>query len=168
MKKIIIYSLFVCLIMLIGCFSTRNMKSDTPLDAIAVKALVDAQNFIFIPRYVNPLGGSRRNLDDGFEISVSKDTILSKLPYFGRAYIAPISPSDVDYSFTSTNFTTIILPVKSGWSISIKPKDQRSLQELYFKIYDNASALLTITSTDRSFISYDGYISARNPQANKK
>lgn len=151
-----------------GCSNTRNIKADLPLDAAAVKRLVESQNFVFTASYVNPMSGRRRFLSPGYEMSVSKDTIKSYLPFFGRGYTAPVSPSDVDFDFTSTNFISTVMPSGSGWNISIKPKDKMYIQELYFRIFDNASASLNITSMDRSAISYDGYISERKPVAKAK
>jgi hypothetical protein len=151
-----------------GCSPTRNIKADPPIDAAAVKRLVESQNFVFTASFVNPMSGRRRFLTPGYEMSVSKDTIISYLPFFGRGYTAPVSPSDVDFDFTSTRFTSAVTPSGRGWNISIKPKDRTDIQELYFKIFDNAVASLNITSMDRSTISYDGYISERKPVAKAK
>lgn len=146
-----------------GCSNTRKIKVEAPLDSTAVRNMLDSQSFIFIPRYVNPMSGRRRDLTPDFELSVSKDSLISYLPYFGRGYIAPVSPSDVDFDFTSKKFTYIVTPARKGWNISIKVQDQTYLRELYFRIFGNASASLTITGIDRSSISYDGYISRRRP-----
>lgn len=153
--------IFIAATIIFGCANTRHIKSDQPIDTANVKNMIDSQSFVFVPQYVNPMSGRKRYLSSGFEISISRDTIVSYLPFFGRGYIAPISPADVDFDFTSTKFTYTITPAKRGWNISIKPKDQRYLQELYFRIYDDASASLNITSIDRSSISYDGYITER-------
>ncbi|MEJ7674164.1 MAG: DUF4251 domain-containing protein [Chitinophagaceae bacterium] len=102
------------------------------------------------------------------KLPVSKDTVISYLPFFGRGYIAPISPSDVDFDFTSTKFTNTTTTANRGWNVSIKPKDQTYLRELYFRIFDNASASLNITSLDRSSISFEGYITERKSKAASK
>jgi hypothetical protein len=151
-----------------GCSGTKLVKSDPPMEAASVKNLIDNQSFVFIPKYVHPLSGRTRNLDYGFQISVSKDTIVSYLPFMGRGYTAPLSPTDIDFDFTSTNFKTIVSPSKRGWNISIKPKDKGTVSELYFTIYDNASASLNVVSNDRSAISYDGYITERRFEKNQK
>ena len=171
MKRINIFKAYFILVIVIafsGCFNTRNIKSDLPLTGDEVKNLVDSQSFVFIPQYVNPMSGRRRDLSTGFDISISKDSIISYLPFFGRGYTAPLSPSDVDFDFTSTNFTYKVTPAKNGWNISIKTKDKINLQELYFRIYDNATASLNITSINRSAISYDGYITRRKSYPSKK
>lgn len=162
----------VCLLIFATVFfscsnSRRSNKKDFD-DTVNVKNLVDAQNFVFIPQYVNPQSGGRRDLSSGYDLSVSKDTIISYLPFFGRGYTAPVSPSDIDFDFTTTKFSYAATPSKRGWNISIKPHDKMYVQELYLRIYDNAVASLTITSMDRSSISYDGYITARKSALKKK
>ena len=166
MKRIKILSAAIILSawIMAGCSNSRHIKVAPPLDSAAVKNMISSQDFIFIPRYVNPMGGRRRDLTPGYELSVSKDTIVSYLPYFGRGYVAPVSPSDVDFDFTSKKFTYTVIPARRGWNISIKIQDQSYSRELYFRIFDNASASLTITAFDRSSISYDGYLSRRRPK----
>jgi hypothetical protein len=159
--NIFIVALIVIAAAVVSCSGTRNIKMDAPTDSVSIRKMIDSQRFVFIPRYVNPLGGRRRELTSGFELSVSKDSLISYLPFLGRGYIAPISPSDVDFDFTSTNFTYAVTPGKRGWNISIKPKDQQYLQEIYFRIFDNGTASLNITSINRSSISYDGYLTRR-------
>ena len=152
---------------ILGCSNTRILNDDQLTDSLAVKNIIDSQHFVFIPRYVNPMGFRRRELTPGFELSISKDSLISYLPFFGRGYTAPISPADVDFDFTSTNFTYSVKPGK-GWNISIKPKDQMYLQETYLRVFENGSASLNVISINRSSISYDGYITRRKVNNNSK
>ncbi len=155
-------------IIFFGCANSRKIKNYEPVDAATLKSIIELQSFVFIARYVNPMSGGKRDLSSGYDVSVSKDTIISYLPFFGRGYIASMSPADVDFDFTSTKFTYAQKPANRGWSISIKPKDQTYLRELYLRIFDNGSASLNVTSLDRSAISYDGYIAERKLREVKK
>lgn len=161
-KNILLTSfILVCTVTILSCANTHHAKTDNAMDSIIVRNMIESQSFVFIPRYVNAVGVRSRDLSYGYQISVSKDTVKSYLPFFGRGYVAPISPADVDFDFTSTKFTNTTRPARRGWNISIKPKDQKYLTELYFIIFDNASASLTVTSNDRSAVSYNGYITER-------
>ena len=153
--------IFIVGMSMLGCSNTRKITAEPPLDSNDVKNLVDSHSFVFIPQYINPTGFRKRDLSSGFDISISKDSIISYLPYWGRGYIAPISPADVDFDFTSTKFTYTVKPDRRGWIVSVKPTDQSYLRELFFRIFDNASASLTVSSIDRSSITYDGYIARR-------
>ncbi|MEP7319290.1 MAG: DUF4251 domain-containing protein, partial [Panacibacter sp.] len=95
-------------------------------------------------------------------LRISKDTIISYLPYFGRAYTAPISPEDGGINFTSTDFEyTTALRKKGGWSIEIKFKDQSQVREMNLTIFDNGRADLFVSSNNRQSISFSGNIRER-------
>ncbi len=158
--------LIITVIITFGC-SSSHVKVQPPLDSTELKNLIESKDFVFIARYVNPMSGRRRDLTTGYQLSVSKDTLISYLPYFGRGFIAPVSPADVDYDFTSTKFIYTVTPARNGWNISIKISDQTYLRDMHFRIFENASASLNITSMDRSSISYDGYIARRKPKEQK-
>ena len=87
------------------------------------------------------------------------DTLKVYLPYLGRAYSAPIDPSDAGFDFTSTDYTyTVAEGKKNRLEISIKTKDRSNNTEFALTVYDNGTAYLRATSTDRESISYNGSI----------
>jgi len=164
--KIIIKNLLFILVALTSVTNTanaQNSKEDKQTTKrIAAKNMIDSQNFIFVPRTVSPLRGGIRELTSYYDLEVSKDTIISYLPYFGRAYTAPLNPSEAGINFTSTNFDYKVIPGKKGsWNVSIKPKNDVNVQELLLRIFDNSSASLNVTSHNRDPISYQGYITER-------
>ena len=121
--------------------------------------MVDSQHFVFVAQSASPLRGSFRNLTSQYDVTVSNDTMESYLPYFGRAYTAPITPSESGLNFTSTNFSYEVTPgKKNAWVVSIKPKDRQDVQQYLFTIYDNGSANLNVTSVSRDAIYFLGYI----------
>ena len=164
MTKKFLYStlIIIGLAIFTACTGSRKLQNQIALDAASVKSMIDSKDFIFIAQSVSPRSGRTRDLSTGYQISISKDSIISHLPFFGRGYTAPISPADVDFDFTATKFTYTTAAASKGWTISIKPVDQNYLQELYFRIFDNGSAYLNITSINRSTISYNGYLIERN------
>jgi hypothetical protein len=173
MKKLLkFFKLYFIIIIsalaLASCTSTKNVSLDQVTDTARLRDMINSKNFIFVAQYASPMGFRRRYLTSDYDVRVSRDTIVSYLPYFGRAYTAPISPSDVDFNFTSTKFTYTMTPTNKGWNVSVKPHDQNYLSELYFRIFENGTASLNVTSLNKSFISYDGYIAARRIKEPKK
>jgi len=137
----------------------KNTEDKTDSKKMSFKNMVDSQHFVFVAQSVIPLRGRFRNLTSLYDVSISKDTMISYLPYFGRAYAAPLNPSESGLDFTSTNFSYSVTPhKKNGWDIVIKPKDKMEIQQFLFTIYDNGSANLNVTSTFRDPISFNGYI----------
>ncbi len=130
--------------------------------AAALKTLVESKSFVFVPQSATPATGHTRQLTSNYDLQISKDTITSNLPYFGRAYTAPINPEDAGISFTSTDFEYYETPgKKGGWVIVIKFKNQTQAREMNLAIFDNGRADLVVSSNNRQSISFSGDIKAR-------
>lgn len=135
----------------------KNSKSDSK--KMAIKNMVDSQHFVFEAQSVTPLRGNFRNLTSSYDVSVTKDTLRSYLPYFGRAYNPPIGQTQSPLDFTSTSFTYSVSPYKkNGWKILIKPSDKTGVQQYLFTVFDNGNASLQVISTSRDAISFNGYL----------
>jgi hypothetical protein len=136
--------------------------------AAEVKEMLQSKNFVFNAQFVNPQAGSTRALTSSYDLTVRPDSLTSYLPYFGRAYSAPINPSEGGIKFTSTNFDyNAQKGKKEKWAVSIKPHDAPEVQQLILTVFDNGNATLSVTSTNRQQISYNGYVTKGAP-VNKK
>jgi len=145
--------------LLANLMSNLTAQSTKPSAKLVAKSLVDSQQYVFHAQTVNPMSGRQRFLTTDYTVIVSKDTIMTDLPYFGRAYSAPINPSDGGIRFTSTSFDYKVTPrKKGGWDITIQPKDARDVQLLILSIFDNGRADLRVNSINRQPISFNGYI----------
>lgn len=152
--------LFISLSVFSSCSSTKNTSaSKNDLSPTTVKNMIDSHHFTFVAETVNPLRGRFRNLTSRYDVTVSPDSLTSYLPYFGRAYTAPIDPSQGGISFTSTNFFYEANIDKSNkWNVVIKPRDKQDVQQLNFTVFGNGSASLSVTSNSRDPISFNGHL----------
>ena len=153
-------ALTVCLHPVHAQDSTKENKTSKES---SVKNILDGRSYVFIPQTMLPLSGRARQLTSYYDFDVSKETIVSSLPYIGRAYTAPIDPSEGGIDFTSTNFEyTTTERKKGGWDVSIKPKDAKDVQQLFLTISEKGYATLQVTSNSRQGISFNGYITERS------
>jgi hypothetical protein len=144
-------------------FSCSSSKKTTKLNVEDIRSMINAQRFNFVAERVNPLRGSSRQLTGNYEVQVKTDTIACYLPYFGRAFQAPIDPTKGGLDFTSYKFTySVTLNNKDEWQVYINPKDFSEVQQLYFQIFGNGTATLNIINTNRDPISFYGYIEKIN------
>jgi hypothetical protein len=152
-------ALTVCLHPVHAQDSTKDNKASKES---SIKNMVDARNYVFVAQTALPVTGGMRQLTSYYDLKVSKDTIVSALPYFGRAYTAPIDPTEGGINFTSTKFDyTTTERKKGGWDVSIKTKDGKDAQQLFLTISENGYAALQVTSNNRQAISFNGYITER-------
>ncbi len=128
-----------------------------------VKQLVESQNFIFLAQTMYPQGGrSRQIIADNYTVVVLTDSVISDLPYIGKAYSATPGSSDGGIRFTSVKFDYVMSPgKKSGWNISIKPTDQSDVREMSFIITESGSTTINVLSNNRQSISFLGTIEER-------
>jgi hypothetical protein len=147
-----------CLVFALLIISTTVFSQEK--DGKVLKELVETKHFVFTAQTVLPLGGAMRQLTSEYDVKLSGDSLISYLPYFGRAY-GPINPGDDGgIKFTSTKFDyKTKARKKGGWDIMITPKDNRDVRQLNFTISASGYASLQVSSNNRQSISYNGYIS---------
>ncbi|MGK2863491.1 MAG: DUF4251 domain-containing protein [Chitinophagaceae bacterium] len=123
------------------------------------KDLLESKKYVFSAESVNPQRGSVQYLTSGYDLVIKGDTVVASLPFFGRAYSAPISTDEAGIKFISTEFEyAVVKRKKNRWEIRIKPKDTPEVQELFLTIFNNNKASLRINSVRRESISYNGFI----------
>lgn len=133
--------------------------SQTQETSANIESAVLSKNYVFTAQSVTPLGGRYRQLTSDYDLKVSTDKVIAYLPYFGRAYSAPIDPTQGGINFTSSKFTyQQSLRKKGGWIVTIKPTDVQDVRELTLTIASGGSATLNVISNNRQSISFDGYI----------
>ncbi len=168
MKPVIQNTAKLMVLFFIGMASFNTMHAQTPKkdreakQVADIKKMVDARAYIFMAEFANPMSGGNRSLTSGYDLTVGKDTLIAYLPFFGRAYVAPIDPTEGGIKFTSTKFEYIAKPLKKGgWEITFKPKDTKDVRQMFLTISENGYATLYITNNDRDAISFQGYITGR-------
>lgn len=127
-----------------------------------VEEALNAQEYIFHARTALPQRGRSIFLNASYELTVSKDSIVAYLPYFGRAYTAPIGSDKGGIQFTSVDFDyTVEKKKKRRWEIRIRPNDVQEVQELYLSVSKNGFGSLQVASTNRQAISFNGQLGPR-------
>jgi hypothetical protein len=130
----------------------------------AIRSLVESQRYDFTATSVTPMSGRTRQLTTDYDLKVTKESLVSYLPYFGRAYSAPIDPTQGGIMFTSKEFDYAVTNgKKGGWDIRIKPKDHRDVQQMNLSLSEDGYGTLQVISAERQPISFYGNISAIRP-----
>lgn len=144
--------------MVLNSCGTQLSVAEKEQLAVEIRNAVETGNFVFRANFAQPTGYRSIHLSPTFDVRVSPDAIRSNLPFFGRAYRAPMSPSEAGYRFTSTNFEySYQKGNRDGqWNVVIRILDMGRPVTYRFTIWENASASLSITDTDRQAISFTG------------
>lgn len=155
-------------------FITFQVGAQT--DKATTKRIVESKNFTFIATTAMPMnsaeinnilsrmpganGGGNINLTGAnYDVRITPDSVIAYLPYYGRAFSAPIDRDNNGFKFTSTKFSfENIVRKKGGWQIAIYPKDTKEGVRMNFTITVNGYATLVINSNIKQSITYNGYL----------
>ena len=145
--------LFIVFVFFIGTVYAQDKDAE-------IKSLIESKRFVFKAQTVSPPSMPLRHLTgDNYDLRVLGDSLISYLPYFGKAYTAPAPGTSGGYNFTSTKFDyTAKTRKKGGWDIALKPKDVTDFREFDLTVSKNGTASLRALSNNRQLISYNGFI----------
>ena len=140
----------------------KSKKERQQEQAEMVQKMVEAQDYKFVAQRALPMSGRAIHLTSEYDLRVSKDTISAYLPYFGRAYVAPMNPAEGGIKFESTDFNYRLENAKKGgWNAFITIKDAGRRIEMVLNITASGSANLSVNDDTRQTISFNGEIRKR-------
>lgn len=155
-------NLLIVLSVAIGLTMCGTAQTAAEKEAVAyeVNQRVNDFDFTFKATYAYPTGFRSIYLSPYYDVKVNPDTVRAYLPYYGRAYVAPMDPSKGGIKFTSTDFDYKVEPgrKKGNWQVSIRTRDTEREIFFFFDIWENGTARLNVTDTNRQPISFQGDI----------
>lgn len=157
---------FLISVLLLTACGTVQTAAEKEAKALEIRNAVEAFDFKFNATYAYPTGYRSIYLSPYYDVVVSPDTVDVYLPFYGRAYRAPMNPDEGGYRFTSTDFEYKILPGKKAGNhlVEIKINDQRRDLQFYIDVWENGSARLEVLDVDRQSISFAGEVSAKRKE----
>lgn len=157
------FYLLMAVLLLAACGTTQS-AAEKEAKAAEIRNAVETFDFQFNATYAYPTGYRSIYLSPYYDVKVSPDTVQSYLPYYGRAYRAPMDPSEGGIKFTSTDYEYQVSPGKrnGNWLVTIKMNDTKREVMFYFDIWENGTARLDVRDMDRQPISFQGDVEMRN------
>lgn len=167
------YNKIFTIFTLVAALSILFISCGTSQSAVkkAEKAkLLDEQienlDFKFTAEHAYPQGYQSIHLTSSYDVTLTPNSVKAYLPYFGRAYRAPMSSSEGGIKFESTDFESKVQIGKrpGEWHVTIKTKDTSRPFTLYFHLWNNGTGQLNVTDQDRQSISFKGSIEIRKKE----
>ena len=158
-RSVSLLSALLAGVFLISCGSTKTTV-EKEQKALRIREDVASSHFTFNATTAYPMNYKPIHLTSSYELKISKDTVKAYLPYFGRAYVAPVDPSESGIKFTSTRFEYKAIQGKrqGSWAVTIKTFDTDRSFTLYLDIWDNGSGQLRVSDPNRQSISFEGEV----------
>lgn len=142
-----------------GCVAAKdNLRNTNPAN---IKSQLDNKSWAFVAQSALPMAGRTIQLNGYNELVVKNDSIQSYLPYFGRVYSAPMTPFEGGYNFSAPIKTYVIYDNnKKGYEVLLSPKDRSNGEKFNLSVFENGTAMLTVSNNNRQPISFNGYLKA--------
>ena len=100
---------------LLACLFLSTSIYAQELDKVQVQNAVQSKEFVFKAQTVMPMSGTTRQLNTEYDVRFFGDSVVSYLPYFGRAYNVSYGGQDGGINFTSTMFDYKFKARKKRW-----------------------------------------------------
>jgi len=106
-------------------------------------------------------GGGMINLSgSAYDFTVTPDSIVAYLPYYGRTYSAPYNSSEGGIKFKSKDFSYSQTKNKKGsYSVNIRTRDLKSENyQLVLIVSEKGYATLMVNSNNKQPINFNGVL----------
>ena len=154
-KSFFIPVCFAAIVIINACSSGREITTATPQE---ITQGINNDQWKFFATFVSPSYGSSRSLTSEYFVSTANNKLVVALPYYGKlnSSAGAMEGNPLDFESTSFNLTKETRS-DGGWFVTIKNPDPE-VQSMTFTFFDNGSAQLSITMTNRTAISYTGRV----------
>jgi hypothetical protein len=142
--------------------SKKELKAERELQKQKeIEALINSKNFVFEAQKVMPQGGRLLNLDyNTYLLKFNESKTTCDLPFFGRGFSVPYGGGDGGIKFEGVPENIKIEKKKKSYNIKATVKGKDDVYNLFFTVFFDGGASLSVNSNNRSSISYDGEIEA--------
>lgn len=147
-------------IILVACATTDRQQNDRKRQEKAemISKAVSNRDFTISVRTAHPARGMSVPLTADFDLKVKGDSVVSYLPYFGRAYNVPYGGGKgLNFSGVTEDFK-ITQPKRDRKHVEFSVKNDEDTYKFDIDVFDNGSVSVGVMSQQRERISFNGEI----------
>ena len=162
MKKYAYILVAFCTLSINAGFSQQESKEEKRIQIKEkIEKLVNSQHFEFVGNTAFPVGLSPVDISsNNYSVSFTPDLIISFLPFYGTGYSGMAFGRDTGMRFQGKPEQFKVESTTKGFEINAIVTSKNDTKNLSLSISESGSAMLNISSNDRSTISYQGEIRA--------
>jgi hypothetical protein len=150
--------LLVLLLFVVGLGFSQDRNTS---DKENIGRLVSSEKFEFVATTVLPMGQAPKNLvGSGYSVVFSSEEIISNMPFYGRGYSGMALGRDKGMRFKGKPEKYTIEQSKKGFEVNTVVKTDSDTFSISVSIGNSGYATLTISSNNRSTVSYQGEVIA--------
>ena len=142
--------LFFTVLFQFSCSSSKTTVNES------IEQQIENRNFKISVNYMIPAQGTSRSLTSPYSLTIQGDTLISYLPYFGRAYNIPYGGGN-GLNFTAPLFDySLSFNSKGTANIVLRARSEGDVFLYNIEIYNNRKVTISVNSNNRQAISFYG------------
>ena len=156
-----IFILLLALLAGIPTLSAQSKKEKKEQKKEAVKKLIESENYKIDVNTVMPMRGRSILLTSSYSLEIRNDSVISYLPYYGRAYSIPYGGGD-GLSFKAIlKEYNVEMDKKGNAVIKFVARNPEDRYEFRAKVFSNGSASINVNMQNRQSISFQGELNIK-------
>jgi hypothetical protein len=159
MKKNIVFSMAMMLLAMVvlgSCATSEERAARNAENAKKVKAALDSKTFKISVNRMNPMRGASKSVSYGYSVEVRNDSLISHLPYFGRAYNVPYGGGKgLNFKAQIRNYRATFAG-NNGYIVECDVPNDEDVFYYRINIFNSGKAIIDVWARDRNPISFQG------------
>ena len=146
-------------------------KEEQKEDYQKTKDLIDNKDFVFEADWATSYKGKRINIaGDRYTLMVKLDSSIAILPFYGRSYSGSSYGGDggIKFNIEDVSYDIEHNDKKTKTKIKYEVKHKSENYDIILTVYSNGNANLSVSSNNRSTMTYDGKITQNKEKEEKK
>lgn len=144
--------------------NTDSRKSKKEQKKEEVKERLDSGNYTIDVDRALPMSGRSVNLTSLYTLEIKGDSVISYLPYFGRAYSVPYGGGDGLHFKTAITDYSIVYDKKRTARIQFKARTDEDNFSFNVQVFSNGTASINVTPVNRQSIGFHGELNTEKKE----
>lgn len=165
MKNVRLFWLLGIVLLFAGqslCAQSKKEKQEQK--AKEVKELIDSKRFTIDVNRAIPMRGRTVNLTSPYSLEMRGDSVISYLPYFGRAYSAPYGGGDgLRFEKSITDYQASFNK-KGTAQIQFRTRSDDDTYTFRMQVFSNGSATINVTPVNKQSITFHGELAPKKQE----
>lgn len=158
MKRMTYLWLGLCLLWIVFplSLSAQSKAEKKQMRAQMVKECMDSGVFEIEPRTALTMSGRSIQLSSRYSLKVTKDSVYSYLPYYGRGYSIPYGGGEgLDFEARTEKYTQNF-GKKGNYEIEFSARTREDYYTFRIEVYDNGSSSIHVNMQNKQSIDFIG------------
>lgn len=136
----------------------QSKKEKQEQRELEVKELIESKRFTIDVDRAIPMGGQSVNLTSPYSLEMRGDSVISYLPYFGRAYSAPYGGGNGLHFNQSITGYTCTFGKKGKTHIHFATRTDDDIYRFDIQVFSNGSATIAVMPARKQSITFQGEV----------